>query len=122
MVFRTIFDKNSYLSGCEAYKPDGKLYYIVDGSLNDILNKNKRADKNRCKICNKIIYRNSKLCRSCYEEEIRRKSNKPDKEILSQLIVSETYSSIGRMYGVTSKCVKKWCNSYGITRHGTTES
>lgn len=43
-------------------------------------------------------------------------NKKPDKQMLEKLISKYTYEYIGKMYGVTGKAVRKWCDSYKLTK------
>lgn len=43
-----------------------------------------------------------------------RKSNKPTKEILLELIQIESYLAIGKKFGVSDNAVRKWAKGYGI--------
>ena len=44
------------------------------------------------------------------------KSAKPDIQTLQHLISKYSYEEIGRQYGVSGKAVRKWCDSYNISR------
>ncbi|MBO5387793.1 MAG: hypothetical protein J6A59_06600 [Lachnospiraceae bacterium] len=59
-VFRTRFDRDAYIDGEEAYKPDGKEYWIVDGVLNNIIklpkeNTSKTRKHIKCKEYNTTV-------------------------------------------------------------------
>lgn len=66
-IFRTKFDKEAYLNGKQAYQPEGKKYYIVDGALDSIINKQKRID-NYCIHCGKVIDKWATRCVECDEK------------------------------------------------------
>lgn len=62
-LFRTKFDKEEYLTGKDAYKPDGETYYVVDGSLNKVKTFH---EKTKCIDCGKILSCNGTLrCKEC---------------------------------------------------------
>ncbi len=44
----------------------------------------------------------------------KRVSNKPDKELLSKLIIEKSLLSIANEYGVCDNSVRGWCRRYGI--------
>lgn len=71
----------------------------------------------RCKQCGKIISKNKTgYCKNCLDKRtyVKHKVEKPPKEILSELIKTESFLSIGRKYGVTDNAVRKWCKSYNL--------
>lgn len=124
-IFRTKFDKEAYIQGKTAYQPEGKQYYIVDGVLDSVIkdtNINKhyksgsvQKDKevnNKCGICGKKISKGAQFCKECYNKQ--RSLNRPDVYTLTQLVDSYSYEEIGRMYNVTGKAIRKWCDSLGI--------
>lgn len=39
---------------------------------------------------------------------------KPSREILKELIYTQTFRSIGKQYGVSDNAIKKWCKSYNL--------
>ncbi len=68
-----------------------------------------------CPICGKKKTENSVLCNSCRITE-RRKS-RPTKELLDEYVKDGlNYSDIGRIYGVSGSCVKKWVSACGSSR------
>lgn len=79
-----------------------------------------RKDIKKCKECGKIITKTSKLslCRECYNKSIR-KCEWPSAETLSQLLQTNSFESVGRMYGVDGNSIKKWCNYYNIPAHAS---
>ena len=115
MLFRTKFEKDAYITGATAYKPEGKNYYVVDGVLDKIIHKHKHKQAiKRCSICGKPIDINAEMCRDCYNQKIA--SNIPDINTLASLISKHSYEEIGRMYGVTGKAVRKWCDKYNLVQ------
>lgn len=69
--------------------------------------------KHICVDCGASIGYGSTRCVSC-SAKIRQKTNRPDKDILLQLVATEGFSSTGRKYGVSDKAIAKWCASYGL--------
>ena len=43
-----------------------------------------------------------------------RKVKRPSKEMLEELVSSFPMTQIGRKYGVTDNCIRKWCGWYGL--------
>ena len=70
-----------------------------------------------CIHCGKRIATKSTMCIGCYNKT--RDLNIPDKDVLSKLIESYTFEHIGRIYGVTGKAVRKWCDKYNIQKKTT---
>lgn len=78
----------------------------------------KEAD---CEICGDRFKFNpkqqtGKFCtQECYNKsEKKRKVERPSKEILLELIKSNTFVSIGKMFNVSDNAVRKWCKSYDL--------
>lgn len=66
-----------------------------------------------CKKCGAEISKGAQLCKKCLGEE-HRKTNRPSKEELFELIKTLPFTEIGKMYGVTDNAVRKWCKSSGL--------
>ena len=71
-----------------------------------------------CKECSTIIGNNTRtgLCHSCYSK-LTRKCEWPTKAELYTLLLHNSFCAVGRMYGVDSNAVRKWCNKYNIPSH-----
>ena len=125
-TFRTKFDKEEYIQGKQAYKPEGKQYYIVDGSLDSVFKhyRNNIKTKNICIDCGESISKNATRCKECNdkysatEEYYKNKSNYrskcPDIEILRELLSKYNYTQIGKIYNVSGNAVKKWAIRYNL--------
>ena len=73
---------------------------------------------NKCPDCDKKISRHSTRCVQCSnkitnEKQIK-KSKKPSKEILGDLIKKKSFTAIGKKYGVSDNAVRRWCRSYNL--------
>lgn len=70
----------------------------------------------KCSICNKqISFRNkSGVCRSCASIGNKnsfgknRKVERPTKEVLLDLLENNSYTAVGKMYGVSDNAIRKW--------------
>lgn len=62
-----------------------------------------------CNNCNVQLKTNSKtgLCLSCYSKS-QRKVERPSKEQLLKDISENSYCAVGRKYGVSDNCIRKW--------------
>lgn len=80
---------------------------IIDRSLyNEIPEVEKIIHK--CIDCNIDIYnKDSKRCVSCYNKS-RRKTDRPDIELLIKEVNENGYSYTGRKYGVSDNTIRKW--------------
>lgn len=68
-----------------------------------------------CPTCGKIISNQAKLCEECSAIQ-RRKTNRPSRDELKQLIRSTPFLTIGKQFGVTDNAVRKWCDAYQLPR------
>lgn len=66
-----------------------------------------------CEKCKKETKGNSNICRECCSF-IRRKVQRPNKEILEKEILNNSMVSIGKKYAVSDNTIRKWCQSYNI--------
>lgn len=68
--------------------------------------------KYNCQECGIKItkYSKNKLCKSCYGKKYstRKVKNRPSKEQLLKEIKETNYCAVGRKYGVTDNCIRKW--------------
>lgn len=69
--------------------------------------------KHYCEKCGAEIARRSKLCKQC-ANLASRKVERPSSEDLLKLLLSNTFTKVGQMYGVTDNTIRKWCREYGI--------
>lgn len=80
---------------------------------------NTPKNKRHCVCCGNIISRNTRgfLCVDCYKKEIHKISKIPNKEELYQLLLTNSFITVGKMFGVSDNAVRKWCDTYSIPRH-----
>ena len=77
----------------------------------DLLKENSK--KYYCPNCGKQVTREGNLCRDCYNLE-HANPNKPDRETLKNLIRTEPFTTIGKLYNISDNMVRKWCKSYNL--------
>ncbi len=73
----------------------------------------KTHKKFNCIQCNKSIGKSkSGLCKDCFNLK-QRKVERPEISILIDEINELTYKEVGRKYGVSDNCIKKWIRNSG---------
>lgn len=113
-IFRTKFDKEAYIQGKQAYQPEGKKYYIVDGSIDRFNNK-----QYKCIDCGKNITHRATRCLECsytYRSKlIKSKENNVDKsnKITNAYKINRVYNANCRVCGkpITESSLTHMCNS-----------
>lgn len=83
-------------------------------------NPNRKYEINYCLDCGKIIGPKSIRCQACAtkfrtSDEVKQVS----REELKQLIRNESFTKIGKIYGVSDNSVRKWCDKYKLPRRMT---
>ena len=70
-----------------------------------------------CPKCGEIISQKAKYCPNC-ANELRRKVERPSREKLKNLIRTESFLGIARLYdnNITDNAIRKWCDSYNLPR------
>jgi predicted GIY-YIG superfamily endonuclease len=75
----------------------------------------KEPGKINCKDCGKPVWVGGKFCQFCYGKRKVMESIKNGRPSYSQLkmeLVSSSYVKLGKKYGVSDVCIKKWLNTY----------
>lgn len=68
-----------------------------------------------CCICGKELKtKDSHLCVDCASKK-NRKTERPSKEELLNLIKNTPFTKIGEMFGVSDNAVRKWCKQEGLS-------
>lgn len=80
---------------------------------------NKRSKKhNYCIDCGCEISLKSTRCNSCSAKHKNTfkisPENRPSKEELLNLILSKSFTEIGKMFGVVDNTIRKWCKNYEL--------
>lgn len=121
MVFKTINDHSAFHKGVEAVK-DGDVWWCPNKKHTVI-----------CPICGETKGKYAKTCPSCkkimrmrqtIDERIRKVKQTntllTDDHFRTQLkndIRKCSFTNVGKIYGVTDNCVRKWCDKYNLPRH-----
>lgn len=70
-----------------------------------------------CIDCGKPISRGSTRCNPCENKRrIQENEMKISKEDLKNKIRFQSFLSIGKEFGVTDNCIRKWCDKYNLPR------
>lgn len=105
-------DGNSYNNTLENLKI---LCPNCHSQTDNFCGKNIKKNELKCENCGKKLKWKNKngLCSKCYHEKTR-KVERPSKEMLFELLKENSFSKVGRMYGVSDNMIKKWCKYYKI--------
>lgn len=89
---------------------------LAEKILEETKNKLQRPQQ-YCKICGAPITRYSKSgkCGVCS----RINFDKPDRELLKEMIRTTPFTTIGKKYNVTDNAVRKWCKFYNLPTRKT---
>lgn len=66
-----------------------------------------------CCDCGKQITKDALRCWDCYVKSCNH-NKKPTKNELLQLLLTNSMEAIGRLFDVSGKAIRKWCDQYGI--------
>lgn len=100
IVFKTKADHAAYHKGCDIIK-EGDVYIALPHK------------DSICPICNGHKWFDANICLDCYRKSIYT-TKKPDRDILKKLIYTESFLTIGKMFGVSDNAVRKWCITYNL--------
>ena len=100
MVFKTKSDHTAFHNGCDIVL-EGDVYVAL-------------PHKNLiCPLCGNIKDYKSQMCINCWDISSR-KTERPTKEELYELIYKYPFTKIGEMFGVSDNAVRKWCAKYDL--------
>lgn len=80
-------------------------------------NRKKKKEKFYCSECGKEITSRTVtgMCRDCCNKKQQENSNCPSKEeLLDKCYELKAYSRIAKLYNVSDKTVRKWCEKFGF--------
>lgn len=66
-----------------------------------------------CSQCGKVIAKGSKMCEDC-AHKTQRKSERPDRATLKELIRNTPFVEIGRQFNVSDNAIRKWCKAENL--------
>ena len=62
----------------------------------------------KCMDCDNIISNSATKCIVCSHIDLRKVQDRPSKEALRELLKTNSYCALGRLYGVSDNCIRKW--------------
>ena len=68
-----------------------------------------------CLDCGVPIDNGAVRCRSCANVK-NQVCSRPSREELKELIRNESFTAIGKKYGVSDNAIRKWCDAYYLPR------
>lgn len=74
----------------------------------------KEKETNHC-LCGALITKEYTKCHDCSSKE-KRIVERPNREVLKELIKKNSFVSIGKQYSVSDNAIRKWCDSYNLPR------
>ena len=76
------------------------------------------AKKYYCIDCNKEISKGSSRCVNCYPKSLIKPIEElpVTREELKNLIRTQSFLEVGRMYNVTDNAIRKWCDKFNLPR------
>jgi len=81
-------------------------------------NNKKRENYNNICDCGQQIQSKSKVCRNCSNLKQRKVLNRPKVEELLKEVSEIGYSAVGRKYGVSDNCIRKWIKQGSVLNVG----
>lgn len=66
-----------------------------------------------CPDCGREVSTKGAKCVECASKS-QRKVERPEREKLLELIQTQSFCEIGRIYGVTDNAIRRWCKSYDL--------
>lgn len=97
--------EREYIKQYNSISPNG--YNILSGG------QQYRTEQNKCIDCGKIIDKDAKRCRDCYNK-FQRHVEWPSRLELKKLIRTISFEAIGRQFNVNGNSVRHWCISYNL--------
>lgn len=111
-IMRYKADKyNHIFENCEKYLAENILSSYKRLSDDELYNYTvKNQQHNYCLDCGQEIGAASKYCLCC-DSRHQRIQERPSRQELKQLIRTESFSQIGKQFGVTDNAIRKWCKA-----------
>jgi LysM repeat protein len=98
-----------------SWKEYSNNYELIPNIIND-LHKTKTYNR-KCKICGTnfdTTNEEQEYCSQDCSHISQRRSERPSKEELFELIKTTPFLQIGKMYGVSDNAIRKWCKAYNL--------
>ncbi len=114
-VDETSNEKTLYEEGSEEYLAENVLYLYARLSDDQLYNYAASSSHCYCTQCGAEITYGSTMCIPCKNLQ-QRTVARPTRDELKKLLRSNSFLTIGKMFGVTDNAVRKWCDSENLPR------
>ena len=81
----------------------------------ELISQKYEKQENFCPNCGKPISRGAVHCSQC-AALFQRKTERPDRETLKQLIRTKPFTQIAKQFNITDNGIRKWCDRYNLPR------
>jgi hypothetical protein len=114
-VDETSNEKTLYEDSSFEYLAENVLHMYTRISDEELYNYANTASHNYCSQCGTEISIGSSMCVSC-KNLAQRTTTRPTRDELKQLIRTQSFLAIGKLFGVTDNAVRKWCDFEKLPR------
>lgn len=70
----------------------------------------------KCIYCEKTISKGQTACVDCANKQKRKIQERPSREDLKKEIRNNSFTQIGKQYGVSDNTIRKWCIAYNLPK------
>lgn len=113
MVFRTKSDHSAFHQGCAAEQDKNGIWFCPEQKEDSYEGIRYKGKINTCIDCGKRISKDAIRCNACVRKNTR-KTIRPSKEELKELIFEKPIIQIGRMFNVSDNAIRKWLKAYEL--------
>lgn len=94
---------------------DGRLYERAYTLLSqeDVCLKERIPKEKKCLECGEIISNEATYCSKCYHISLR-KTERPSREQLKEMIRNQPFTEIAKQFGVSDNAIRKWCSAMDL--------
>lgn len=99
---------------CHSEEHNPELEIVVTEGIVKYKNKELASIKENCDLCNQYAGGKSFCSQRCAKIASRKIKNRPTKEELLNLMLTLSWTQIGRKYGVSDNAIRKWARKDGL--------